>query len=223
MLCVHLQRFSSGVLCTIRILPKMTLFYHLCLAHHFRTSEKASHYSHSPQTLFQITEITNTKIASSSTLYCFLLLTVETALSSQSSLLWALAIQGSPSSSSSDSSHRRGVLTWLRLTFTVLLYWILKERKSLLDCLLPNVVLLLRICDAFSNEEVPNALKVVDFSHSLDLRVLPRVSLPYNFPTAQTPHGQQLLTESSLPYQVSLYLVGHLNFCVSFTKPIFLS
>ncbi|XP_071284181.1 mitotic checkpoint serine/threonine-protein kinase BUB1 beta isoform X4 [Agelaius tricolor] len=61
-----------------------------------------------------------------------------------------------------------------------------------------------RICDAFSNEEVPNALKVVDFSHSLDLRVLPRVSLPYNFPTAQTPHGQQLLAESSLPYQVDL-------------------
>ncbi|XP_077035854.1 mitotic checkpoint serine/threonine-protein kinase BUB1 beta isoform X5 [Agelaius phoeniceus] len=61
-----------------------------------------------------------------------------------------------------------------------------------------------RICDAFSNEEVPNALKVVDFSHSLDLRVLARVSLPYNFPTAQTPHGQQLLAESSLPYQVDL-------------------
>ncbi|KAF2973624.1 hypothetical protein EK904_008777, partial [Melospiza melodia maxima] len=61
-----------------------------------------------------------------------------------------------------------------------------------------------RICDAFSNEEVPNALKVVDFSHSLDLRVLPLVSLPYNFPTAQTPHGQQLLAESSLPYQVDL-------------------
>ncbi|XP_064281701.1 mitotic checkpoint serine/threonine-protein kinase BUB1 beta isoform X5 [Passer domesticus] len=61
-----------------------------------------------------------------------------------------------------------------------------------------------RICDAFSNEEVPNALKVVDFSHSLDLRVLPQVSLPYSFPTAQTPHGQQLLAESSLPYQVDL-------------------
>ncbi|TRZ21334.1 hypothetical protein HGM15179_005731 [Zosterops borbonicus] len=61
-----------------------------------------------------------------------------------------------------------------------------------------------RICDAFSNEEVPNALKMVDFSHSLDLRILPQVSFPYNFPTAQTPHGQQLLAESSLPYQVDL-------------------
>ncbi|XP_062351143.1 mitotic checkpoint serine/threonine-protein kinase BUB1 beta [Cinclus cinclus] len=61
-----------------------------------------------------------------------------------------------------------------------------------------------RICDAFSNEEVPNALKMVDFSHSLDLRVLPQVSFPYSFPTAQTPHGQQLLAESSLPYQVDL-------------------
>lgn len=80
-----------------------------------------------------------------------------------------------------------------------------------------------RICDAFSNEEVQNALKVVDFSHSLDLKLLPRVSFPYNFPIAQTPHGQQLLAESSLPYQVSLYLIGHLNFCISFTNPIFLS
>ncbi|XP_066043186.1 mitotic checkpoint serine/threonine-protein kinase BUB1 beta [Chamaea fasciata] len=61
-----------------------------------------------------------------------------------------------------------------------------------------------RICDAFSNEEAPNALKIVDFSHSLDLRALPQVSFPYNFPTAQTPHGQQLLAESSLPYQVDL-------------------
>uniref|UniRef100_A0A8C3XFM4 Protein kinase domain-containing protein n=1 Tax=Cyanoderma ruficeps TaxID=181631 RepID=A0A8C3XFM4_9PASS len=61
-----------------------------------------------------------------------------------------------------------------------------------------------RICDAFSNEEVPNALKMVDFSHSLDLRMLPQVSFPYNFPTAQTPHGLQLLAESSLPYQVDL-------------------
>lgn len=105
----------------------------------------------------------------------------------------------------------------------MLLNLILKERKSLLDRLQPHVLSLLRICDAFSNEEVPNALKVVDFTHSLDLRVLPRVSLPYNFPTAQTPHGQQLLAESSFPYQVSLYLVGHVNFCVSFTKAIFLN
>lgn len=96
-----------------------------------------------------------------------------------------------------------------------------KKRKSLLNRLLPHVLPLLRICEAFSNEEVPNALKMVDFSHSLDLRVMPRVSLPYNFPTAQTPHGQQLLAESSLPYQVSLYFVGYLNFCVPLQNPYF--
>ncbi|XP_063253839.1 mitotic checkpoint serine/threonine-protein kinase BUB1 beta [Prinia subflava] len=67
-----------------------------------------------------------------------------------------------------------------------------------------------RICDAFASEEVPNALKVVDFSHSLDLRVLPQVSLPYSFPTAQTPHGQQLLAASSLPYQVDLVGIADL-------------
>lgn len=111
-------------------------------------------------------------------------------------------------------------MTWLTLTFTVLLNFILKERKSLLDCLLPHVLPLLRMCDAFS-DEVRNALKMVDFSHSLDLKLLPRVSFPYNFPIAQTPQGQQLLAESSLPYQVSLYLIGHLYFCISFTNLIF--
>uniref|UniRef100_A0A8C5TDE1 Protein kinase domain-containing protein n=1 Tax=Malurus cyaneus samueli TaxID=2593467 RepID=A0A8C5TDE1_9PASS len=69
----------------------------------------------------------------------------------------------------------------------------------------PEVLLLGdRICDAFSNKEVSNALKMVDFSHSLDLRALPQVSLPYSFPTADTPHGQQLLAEGFFPYQVDL-------------------
>ncbi|XP_010295705.1 PREDICTED: mitotic checkpoint serine/threonine-protein kinase BUB1 beta-like [Phaethon lepturus] len=48
------------------------------------------------------------------------------------------------------------------------------------------------------------ALKIVDFSHSLDLRLQSQVSLPNSFPISQTPHGQQLLAKSSLPYQVDL-------------------
>ncbi|XP_074697962.1 mitotic checkpoint serine/threonine-protein kinase BUB1 beta [Strix aluco] len=61
-----------------------------------------------------------------------------------------------------------------------------------------------RICDPFANDEMTRALKIVDFSHSLDLRLQARVSLPNSFPISQTPHGQQLLAKSSLPYQVDL-------------------
>ncbi|KFO11544.1 Mitotic checkpoint serine/threonine-protein kinase BUB1 beta, partial [Balearica regulorum gibbericeps] len=61
-----------------------------------------------------------------------------------------------------------------------------------------------RICDPFANDEMTRALKIVDFSHSLDLRLQSRVSLPNSFPVSQTPHGQQLLAKSSLPYQVDL-------------------
>ncbi|NWT05383.1 BUB1B kinase, partial [Mionectes macconnelli] len=60
------------------------------------------------------------------------------------------------------------------------------------------------ICDAFANEDMASALKVVDFSHSLDLRLQPRGSLCSSFPISQTPHGQQLLAASSLPYQADL-------------------
>ncbi|XP_054054718.1 mitotic checkpoint serine/threonine-protein kinase BUB1 beta isoform X1 [Rissa tridactyla] len=61
-----------------------------------------------------------------------------------------------------------------------------------------------RICDPFANDEMTRALKIVDFSHSLDLRLQSQVSLPNSFPISQTPHGQQLLAKSSLPYQVDL-------------------
>ncbi|XP_021258780.1 mitotic checkpoint serine/threonine-protein kinase BUB1 beta [Numida meleagris] len=61
-----------------------------------------------------------------------------------------------------------------------------------------------RICDPFANDEMARALKIVDFSHSLDLRLQSRVSLPNSFPISQTPHGQQLLAKSSLPYQADL-------------------
>lgn len=61
-----------------------------------------------------------------------------------------------------------------------------------------------RICDPFAKDEMTRALKIVDFSHSLDLRVQSRVGLSHSFPISQTPHGQQLLVKSSLPYQVDL-------------------
>ncbi|XP_035755999.1 mitotic checkpoint serine/threonine-protein kinase BUB1 beta [Egretta garzetta] len=61
-----------------------------------------------------------------------------------------------------------------------------------------------RICDPFANDEKTRALKIVDFSHALDLRLQSQVSLPNSFPISRTPHGQQLLAKSSLPYQVDL-------------------
>ncbi|XP_077675033.1 mitotic checkpoint serine/threonine-protein kinase BUB1 beta isoform X2 [Eretmochelys imbricata] len=61
-----------------------------------------------------------------------------------------------------------------------------------------------RICDPFANNEITTALKIVDFSYSLDVRLQPRVSLLSSFPIAQTQHGQQILAKCSLPYQVDL-------------------
>ncbi|XP_062479267.1 mitotic checkpoint serine/threonine-protein kinase BUB1 beta isoform X1 [Pezoporus occidentalis] len=65
-----------------------------------------------------------------------------------------------------------------------------------------------RICDPFANEEMMRALKIVDFSHSLDLRLQPRVSLPSSFPISQTPHGQQLLAKCPSLYQVDLVAIA---------------
>ncbi|KAL8169377.1 UNVERIFIED_CONTAM: hypothetical protein K2H54_048149 [Gekko kuhli] len=61
-----------------------------------------------------------------------------------------------------------------------------------------------RICDSFASAETASALKVVDFSHSLDLKLQPRMKVLKGFPIAQTQAGQQLLNEKSLPYQVDL-------------------
>ncbi|XP_064019648.1 mitotic checkpoint serine/threonine-protein kinase BUB1 beta isoform X2 [Pogoniulus pusillus] len=61
-----------------------------------------------------------------------------------------------------------------------------------------------RMCDSFANSKMSTVLKIVDFSHSLDLRLQSQVGLLNGFPIAQTAHGQQLLAKSSLPYQVDL-------------------
>uniref|UniRef100_A0A8B9G5T0 BUB1 N-terminal domain-containing protein n=1 Tax=Amazona collaria TaxID=241587 RepID=A0A8B9G5T0_9PSIT len=65
-----------------------------------------------------------------------------------------------------------------------------------------------RICDPFANEEMMRALKIVDFSHSLDLRLQSRVSLLNSFPISQTPHGQQLLVKCPSLYQVDLVAIA---------------
>lgn len=60
-----------------------------------------------------------------------------------------------------------------------------------------------RIYGSFENAETASALKVLDFSHSLDLKLQPKMNGLKGFPIAQTQTGQQLLNEKSLPYQVS--------------------
>nr|XP_056707054.1 mitotic checkpoint serine/threonine-protein kinase BUB1 beta [Euleptes europaea] len=61
-----------------------------------------------------------------------------------------------------------------------------------------------RIYNVFASAETSRALKIVDFSHSLDLKLQPRMSFLKGFPIAQTQAGQQILNEKSLPYQVDL-------------------
>ncbi|XP_063803580.1 mitotic checkpoint serine/threonine-protein kinase BUB1 beta isoform X2 [Pseudophryne corroboree] len=48
-----------------------------------------------------------------------------------------------------------------------------------------------------------SCLKLIDFSHSMDLRLCPTLTAR-DFPIAQTPHGQQVLANRSSPYQVDL-------------------
>uniref|UniRef100_A0A8C9F7W0 Protein kinase domain-containing protein n=1 Tax=Pavo cristatus TaxID=9049 RepID=A0A8C9F7W0_PAVCR len=77
-----------------------------------------------------------------------------------------------------------------------------------------------RICDPFANNEMTRALKIVDFSHSLDLRLQSRVSLPNSFPISQTPHGQQLLAKSCLPYQADLVGIADIAHLMLFGEHI---
>lgn len=169
-----------------------------------------------PPTVSQIT-VTLIKPVSSLTLRCSPLLALERPVSCGSSswflrgvrpaAVLELTIRGEP-----WHSARAPALHWE----------VALKQTNKLDCLI--LLSLLRICDPFAKDEMTRALKIVDFSHSLDLRVQSQVGLSHSLPISQTPHGQQLLVKSSLPYQVSLYLAGHLGFHVSFAKIyIFLS
>ncbi|XP_044293072.1 mitotic checkpoint serine/threonine-protein kinase BUB1 beta [Varanus komodoensis] len=67
-----------------------------------------------------------------------------------------------------------------------------------------------RICNPFVEVETTRALKIVDFSHSLDLQIQQAVNSLKNFPVAQTQYGQQILNEKSLPYQVDLLGIANI-------------
>ncbi|XP_075048009.1 mitotic checkpoint serine/threonine-protein kinase BUB1 beta [Mixophyes fleayi] len=60
-----------------------------------------------------------------------------------------------------------------------------------------------RIFDLSSNTEMNSCLKLIDFSHSMDMRLCPTLTAR-TFPIAQTEHGQQILGNRTSPYQVDL-------------------
>ncbi|XP_008115060.2 mitotic checkpoint serine/threonine-protein kinase BUB1 beta [Anolis carolinensis] len=61
-----------------------------------------------------------------------------------------------------------------------------------------------RICNPFVMEKATSALKLVDFSHSLDLKLQPGISSLTHFPIAQAQYGKRMLDEKSLPYQIDI-------------------
>ncbi|XP_074853069.1 mitotic checkpoint serine/threonine-protein kinase BUB1 beta [Carettochelys insculpta] len=75
-----------------------------------------------------------------------------------------------------------------------------------------------RICDPFANNEITSALKIVDFSYSLDVRLQSRVSILNSFPIAQTPYGQQILANCPLPYKVDLVGIAEIVHLMLFGK-----
>lgn len=171
-----------------------------------------------PPTVSQIT-VTHIKPVSSLALQCSPLPALERPASSGSSSCF---LQGVPPAAVLELTVRGE--PWHSAHSPALHWEVALKQTNKLCCLMLRLLSLLRICDPFAKDEMTRALKIVDFSHSLDLRVQSRVGLSHSFPISQTPHGQQLLVKSSLPYQVSLCLAGQLSFHVSFAKIyIFLS
>ncbi|XP_033001003.1 mitotic checkpoint serine/threonine-protein kinase BUB1 beta [Lacerta agilis] len=77
-----------------------------------------------------------------------------------------------------------------------------------------------RICNPNAVAETTSALKIVDFSHSLDLKLQPAVNSLKSFPIAQTQNGQQILDEKSLPHQVDLLGIAETVHLILFGEPM---
>ncbi|XP_034966879.2 mitotic checkpoint serine/threonine-protein kinase BUB1 beta isoform X2 [Zootoca vivipara] len=77
-----------------------------------------------------------------------------------------------------------------------------------------------RICKSNAVAETTSALKIVDFSHSLDLQLQPAVNSLKSFPIAQTQNGQQILDEKSLPHQVDLLGIADTIHLILFREPM---
>ncbi|XP_069064702.1 mitotic checkpoint serine/threonine-protein kinase BUB1 beta [Pleurodeles waltl] len=77
-----------------------------------------------------------------------------------------------------------------------------------------------RIVDSFSSDEQESVLKLVDFSHSLDLRLHPQDVSITGFPRARSEQGQQILSQCSSPYQVDMLGIADTLHFMIFRKPL---
>lgn len=85
----------------------------------------------------------------------------------------------------------------------------------------PDILLLGdRIVDSFSSDEQESVLKLVDFSHSLDLRLHPQDVSTTGFPRALSEQGQQILSQSASPYQVDMLGIADTLHFMIFRKPL---
>ncbi|XP_078515905.1 mitotic checkpoint serine/threonine-protein kinase BUB1 beta [Lissotriton helveticus] len=85
----------------------------------------------------------------------------------------------------------------------------------------PDILLLGdRIVESFSSDEQESVLKLVDFSHSLDLRLHPQDVSITGFPRAMSEQGQQILSQSASPYQVDMLGIADTLHFMIFRKPL---
>ncbi|XP_056400973.1 mitotic checkpoint serine/threonine-protein kinase BUB1 beta [Hyla sarda] len=75
------------------------------------------------------------------------------------------------------------------------------------------------IFDLSSCTEMNNCLKLIDFSHSVDMRLCPTLTAKA-FPVAQTKHGQQILSPQASPYQVDILGIADVVHLMIFKKPL---
>ncbi|EHB10296.1 Mitotic checkpoint serine/threonine-protein kinase BUB1 beta [Heterocephalus glaber] len=76
----------------------------------------------------------------------------------------------------------------------------------------------LRIHDPYECNNNSQALKIVDFSYSVDLRVQPDVFTLSGFRTVQILEGQKILAKCSSPYQVDLFGIADITHLLLFNE-----
>ncbi|KAF3830390.1 hypothetical protein GH733_004209 [Mirounga leonina] len=76
----------------------------------------------------------------------------------------------------------------------------------------------LRIHDPYDYNKNDQALKIVDFSYSVDLRVQPDVFILSGFRTVHILEGQKILANCSSPYQVDLFGIADLAHLLLFKE-----
>ncbi|XP_040267520.1 mitotic checkpoint serine/threonine-protein kinase BUB1 beta isoform X2 [Bufo bufo] len=84
----------------------------------------------------------------------------------------------------------------------------------------PETLLLdVGIFDLSSCTDMSTFFKLIDFSHSMDMRRCPTLTAQA-FPIAPTEHGQQILSPQASPYQVDLLGIASMVHLMIFKKPL---